>query len=236
MAFGDLVQSKNGIEATPSPGATFITVTFDSAPTEGNLLVAFHYSGNGVVTEPSGWSVAFWLTQPVDDDEGGMFYKVAGSSESSSVTVTCAAVNEHVMTIAEFEGPWNASPFDVESHSAYTVTSSPLSTGTTGTTAQADELLLYLATGRDDGAEPVGGGASWTGSPTQIALHECQNKWLHCSYKLLTATGTQESTWSTTNSYGTGHHVGIAAFKKAAAGGPVVPVLAHNLLRRLRLR
>lgn len=213
MAFGSLVQSKSG--TVPYTAAqTYISLTFDSAPTEGNLLVAFHYSGNGVVTQPTGWNVAFWLTQPVDDDEGGIFYKIAGASESSTVMVTCAAANEHVMTIAEFEGPFAGQVFDVESHSAYTVTSSPLSTGTTAATSQADELLLYFGAGRDEGAEPVGGGATWSGSPTEIDMLESTNKWIHSAYKVLSAAGTQSSTWTSVNYYSTGHHVGIAAFRK----------------------
>lgn len=214
MAWGDLVQYKTG--TVPYDGTqTYISVTFDSAPTEGNLLVACHYSGNGYATQPSGWSVAFKLTQPVNDDDGGLYYKIAGSSESSTVTATVASANEHIMLIAEFEGPWVSSPLDTEDHSDYAASDDPIYL-TTSALSQADNLIVAMATGRDWGAEPIASGADFTSGFTDIALFESTNKFLDVDYKVISSSSAQSATWDAVAYFEPGQHAGIAVFMKGS--------------------
>ena len=88
MAFGDKVQDKGVWE---NYSDAFTSVTLDSTPTEGNLLVACCYSSKQPVTEPSGWSSAVYLQNNGNSDDGEISYKVAGVAESTTVTVGIGA-------------------------------------------------------------------------------------------------------------------------------------------------
>jgi len=68
-------------------GETSISATFTYAPTEGNLLVAIagNRDGSPAPTTPDGWSVA--ISSPTGNPGQIIYYKVAGASESSTLTV-----------------------------------------------------------------------------------------------------------------------------------------------------
>jgi hypothetical protein len=110
MAFGDKVQDKGVWEDS---GDASTSVTLDSTPTEGNLLVACYYSSKQPVTEPSGWSSAIYLQNNGNSDDGEIAYKIAGVAESTTVTVGIGAAGDAWLYVIEIEGPWNASPLDV---------------------------------------------------------------------------------------------------------------------------
>lgn len=210
--FGELIQSKVGtIPYTATQN--YISVTFDTTPKPGSLLVAAHYSGNGIVTPPTGWSVAFWLTQPIDDDEGGLFYKIAGPNESRTVTVTCAAPNEHAMIIAEFGGPYGALPLDVTTKSQYAVTDQPITLVSPIVTTDSS-LVLGVGAGRDQGAQPIAGGVGFSPGYSQVSAIESTYKWVNLDFKKISTTGSQTATWNSGSYYSTGHHAGIAVFKQ----------------------
>lgn len=210
--FGELIQYKSGIVPYTAT-QTYITLTFDTPPTPGSLLIAGHYSGNGIVTAPTGWNVAFWLSQPIDDDEGGLFYKIAGPNEPSSVTVYCASANEHVMTIAEFGGPYSQNVLDKEVHTPYTVTDQPL-TVNSGTISQSHNLVVVLGAGRDYGPEPLASGVGFTSGYTVVDIHESTYKWIDLEFKRITLKEPQAATWDAVGYYNAGHHIGLAIFKQ----------------------
>jgi hypothetical protein len=228
MAWGDLVQHKSSYCGTGGQAETTITVTLDSTPTEGNLLVMTSYCGNGDLTAPSGWSVAHWLIQPVNDDGGGTFYKIAGASESTTITSPeAASANEHVFTVAEYEGPWDASPLDQETHNSYTIGNTPR-TLTTGTLSQADNLIIGCAVGRLNANEPPtyggntdGDGANFSGGFSNVdGVWASSFKFEHQDYKTVSATTAVSSEWDTVDSnYNGGNIEGLAVFMKGDTGG-----------------
>ncbi len=138
--------------------ASSVTAVFASQPGEYNLLVAVHHRTIGGVTVPSGWSIA------VQEGNLTIAYKVAGPSESSSVTFsTTPTLASQTLTILEFSGTDPTVPLDrVASNSEggiFGVTN--LSTGTTGVTTVADEVLVAaIATDGD----PGGFNNAWTNS------------------------------------------------------------------------
>jgi hypothetical protein len=225
MAFGDIVQS--GEDDAGDSNSTSVSVTLGSTPTEGNLLVACHTTGATGSTGPSGWSEAFALT--FADDEGALYYKIAGVAESSTVTCTSSQNKSNGLYVVEFEGSWNATPLDVTATNGPTGSPSTLSTGTTAATAQNDEVAV--AQFSIDGVRTV---TSWTNSFSERADLTAQFKSLAVATKVLTSTGTVETTATFSSSpfeaYG-----GIATFKKAAAGAAdsITPLQRQIRARRL---
>jgi hypothetical protein len=123
--------------------ASGVSATYNATPVAGNLLVAIvGASGSSTIKLPSGWSSAInqsgaSCTQPCQ----AILYKIAGSSESRTVTVTLGDFLSVVgLQIYEYSGIDTASPLDKTASANGTSTS--VSTGTTATTAQANELLV----------------------------------------------------------------------------------------------
>jgi hypothetical protein len=113
------------------------------------------------VTVPSGWSIAA--------QEGNLTiaYKVAGASESSSVTFSTTPIPaSQTLTIFEFSGTDPTAPLDQVASNAsggiFGVTN--LSTGTTGVTTVADEVLVAAVATNGD---PGGFNNAWTNSFVQ---------------------------------------------------------------------
>ena len=138
MAFGDIVHSKVG--TTVQGGASTLQITLDSTPTEGNLLVAASATRSDSQTTPSGWSLG--VSQDAIDDNLTIYYKVAGSGESTSVTFYDGVATQVMLAaVYEIEGPWNATPLDA-TNGAFATNNTAISTGTTCTLAQADEIVV----------------------------------------------------------------------------------------------
>lgn len=216
--FADLIQKKKGYVSYTAP-QNYITVTFDQTPTPGSLLVAGHYSGNGVITKPNGWSTAFWLTQPIDDDEGGLFYKIAGENEPKAVTVTSAAPNEHSMVIAEFAPTFDIPVLEGVNYSAYAVGSGPINLSFQS--GKDRSLVVGLATGRgtepEKSYEPFASGSTFESGYSSVdEMHSYEGldsggKWVDLEYKIVSTSGTILATWTPVNFNG-GRHAGIAVF------------------------
>ena len=143
MAFGDIIQTKTGTNNS----AASLDVVLDSTPTEGNLLVVCHFTGDADSQAPTGFTEAVAVTDTGYSDQGAIYYKVAGSGESTTITLLCSSADETQGTIFEIEGPWESSPLD-QSTSNGPTTGTAVSTGSTGTTSQNDEFAVCLVTYR----------------------------------------------------------------------------------------
>lgn len=96
------------------------TVTFTSAPTSGNLLVAVAACGDdstGLAMASTGWTLG--VDQQSDATTGtthlrlALWYKIAGAGESSNVNVTTTNNGHLNLWIAEYSGVDTSSPLDV---------------------------------------------------------------------------------------------------------------------------
>jgi len=80
MAFGALIQTV-GANAYPATG---VTVNISTAVL-GNLLVAFHFTGDANSTTPSGFAEAVAIADGGNSDEMAIYYKISDGTEVSVV-------------------------------------------------------------------------------------------------------------------------------------------------------
>lgn len=186
------VQYKTSVSATDTASQS---VTLDAAPTQGNLLVLTACAGATMPT-PSGW-ISRSVT--VDFVELEQWTKVAGASESATITVAPSSAAACCMIAEEYSGV-AASAFDVQVSASPTTTPATISPGTTGATAQADELGIAAV-----GYVRVSGASSktvtaWSNSFVQLVTLEGvsantnNNVTLVYATKVLRGTGTQTTT------------------------------------------
>lgn len=203
------------------------TVTY-AAPAEGNLMAIGAYVGQDVgsgavnITTPAGWTAG--VTE--FDQSGGnqatalqIFYKIAGASEGTSTQVVHDGDggSSCILEFIEFSGI-NGTPLDVvQTNGRNDSTANTISTGTTAATAQAKEVAIAFCGLADDDAT----GATWknsftgqefrvqagseTGVPGDISAA--------LAYKILSATGTQETTATFTAAGNDEASGGIVTFK-----------------------
>lgn len=214
MSFGDLVNFTHG---SASSGA--LTINF-TTPTLNNLLVAvFSRSTASTAGTPSGWT-------SISNSSGGnlygsWFYKIAAGTESTITSADSASGNV-TGCVLEVEGPFNtASILDViatNSTKLSTVTQT-LSSGTTATTAQADNFVLAYFAG--DSGTNFAAGQTLTNGFEKVSGDTSTGRAYYClGGKNTTSIGAQETTFATT---GTGDEMygAIAVFKAAGGGGTV---------------
>lgn len=215
------VQRKSAASTSDS---TSHSITFDSAPTQGNLLVVVYSSDGGGAAGPNGgWTPVTGTDGVLSADFTAVicWYKIAGASESSTISFTFASASNLAVTAYEYSGIAASSPVDKVAGNSPGSSTGTCATGTTATTTQADELLIAGV-----GQTTAGGGtlrtiASWNNSFT-AELHIAStgspvNTSISVASRIVSATGTYSST--ATFSGGNSNHpsAGIVTFKAAAA-------------------
>jgi hypothetical protein len=205
-----LVQKKAGDQAATS-NLTSISLTYDTAPTEGNLLVALgHNSANRIPTIPPGWSLAL---ETGTGAETVVFYKVAAANEPSTVTYSVSGTPVFMgLAIFEYEGLHDVQAEVLDRVVFGTGTNlASTSTGTTQPTTVADELLL--------------------GTVSLNATRTFQNTWTNgfgqqvnerrqtVSHRIVSATGQFETTESWDSAVGAASGA-LVTFKGAGVGAP----------------
>lgn len=171
------------------------TNQFANTPTQGSLLVAL------VVADAytNAASLPTWSNKAVEapDFTGTyIFYKIAGAAESKEFVVN---LNDTVLcgiVLYEFSGI-DATPLD-KTASAVNQSAS-VSTGTTATTAQGDELLIALV-GISNGGATMRNITAWSNSFTEQANFLVNGTGtdvrLGTATRVVTATGTYTTTAS----------------------------------------
>jgi len=106
-ALSQLVQT---MTTTSGTTATSVSATFDNPPVQDNLLIAIIATSAGITfNQPSGWSTAI---NEAGSPGQAIFYKVAGASESATVTVTTGSgTGYRGLQIFEYENIDQATPF-----------------------------------------------------------------------------------------------------------------------------
>lgn len=204
--------------------STDVAVTWGGSRTSGNLLILIVNSDTTQST-PTGWTLG---KSQVNDSGGYIFWRIADNSATDSPTFT--ANFSTVAAYAEFSGN-TATPNDVStSAGTSTASNAAFSTGTTGATAQANELAVacwgYSAT---QVQLANGGGNIWSSETNSFSevvdigttKASGTNVGLCVATKNLTGTGTQEST--ATPSITSARVALIMTFKESAGGGAASP-------------
>lgn len=187
-----LEQSKSNTHTYLSP-ATSISATLNSTATSGNLLVTAIATDKdaGTYTVPAGFTMI--QTYSGLSVSGALAYKVSDGSETA-VSWSYTNSEESSVWIGEYSGT-DATPLDVSTEAdSNNVDTTSQSTGTTGSTAQDEELAVAILA--IDSAQNATG-RSWSNSFSEVEyVGSNSTAGLSVATKYLTATGTQTSTMS----------------------------------------
>lgn len=213
-----IVQTK---AAATVVNSTSLSVVFDTAPTQDNRLLAFASSDALLTMASSGWTLT--MPEVVNFTALDMWHKNAGAGESSTVTINIGGTTTAELIVAEVSG-LTASPLDQTVSNNPGSNSTTISTGTTGTTAQANEIA-FAACSYNDSPGTAGLVTSWSNGFVEIPLAggvkgiqgtgAAMDTWLGVGYKVLSAVGTVEST-ATLAGQG-GRPIGLMATYKIAS-------------------
>lgn len=217
------------VQQITGSGAT-LTLTGVAA---GNALILldsyFRHPGTGVgetaPTDTQGtWSVAAAGIPGLDGDESGsgIFYQL--NVAAGTHTVTPQANTSHNTTLIEWSGMPTSGAFDVGNNAATNASSfTSQVTGTTSSTAQADEVVfIVLGLAAAAGVTDVGFTDPVSGFTTvQKVSNDASDIATFHAYKVVSAIGTQSATFNWTdaeNPQSAGAN--IAAFKITASASP----------------
>jgi hypothetical protein len=132
-----VIQSAAGV----TDGGTSVSAIFPVSPGVNNLLVAIagnRTASTPAITAPSGWSTA--INQSNSGPGQAIFYKFAGASESTTVTVSGYTTSRLGLHIYEYCDIDTVSPVN-QTGSANGATGTAVSSGSV-TTTQADTLIV----------------------------------------------------------------------------------------------
>jgi hypothetical protein len=213
-----------------SGAATTVSRTMTSV-TAGNLIlvVLFGDKSLGTINTPtSSGGTPFTLIQKASltSVSGSMYYKVADGGETT-ITQTYTTSQFSALYCMEISG-LTSSPYDVSAMTATgnTVVTS-ISTGTTGITAQADELAIAVEYA--DTQSNCDLGRAWTNSFTEHThVFQSGDQGGSVAKKTLTSTGTVESTYSTTD-VGDQMMAIVATFKVNTGSAAAIPNHVINI-------
>lgn len=209
-----LVQTKTYFSTADS---TTHSLTLDSTPVENNIVIVFITSGASITTGPGGGTYSSAVSGS-DFVRGHCYYKVAGAGESTSIGITISVADAVCMHAYEYSGITTTSPVDQTVSAVDVGSGTTIVSGTTGTTTQANEIAFVSAHMRTSEV-PAQSVTAWTNS--FVILNETKSTGagnsdmlLNVASKLLSSTGTQQSTGSITTG-GLGNDVALVATFKA---------------------
>ena len=196
-------------------GTTSITTSFPNTPTEGNLLIVWSSYTSGAGPAISGFTEAI---SAIEGSGGyiGIWYKVAGASESKDVVATNADGTAGLLDIEEWSGISSPTLDKTAKTDDTGGTVSSRSSGTTATTTANDELAVAgVAFGSYTSAQ------SWSNSFTDERSADTETN--ACGSKILSATAAIETTLSWTTARRAGGCIatfmaGGTAYTQAVSG------------------
>lgn len=206
--------------ATNGTGTGAVAVTWGTGRTSGNLIILC-VNSDTTVGVPTGFTSD---QSQVNDSGGYIFFRIADNSATDTPSISVSAST--CIAWAEYSGN-DPVPSDVSTSAGAgdTASTTAFSTGTTGTTAQADELAVAVwGYSASQGRLANGGGNYWSAQTNSFVevidvgttKASGTNVGVCVAVKALAATGTQTS--SATPVAG-GGRVGLIATYKASAGG-----------------
>jgi hypothetical protein len=182
----------NSAGAAVSAGS--VSVTLSSAPVQGNLLVAIVSANNSSTLTLAGWSVA--LDASGQNVSQAIFYKIAGASESATMTATRTGGGAIGIQVFQYSGMATSNPLDqTATGTAAASISNVNGTFSCGsvTTAQANELVIAGLASRTTAGTSVNN--AWSGSFTErLDLRDSTDTVLVASaHRIVSAPGTYQA-------------------------------------------
>lgn len=233
-----LVQKKGA----QSPGnVSSLSVTLDAPPTAGNLLVAACNSDATVAT-PAGFTLA---VSAVSGQGLYIFYRVVQPGDGDTVAFAPSVADSVAGGVLEYSGIVTSSPLDQTASNTVGGSPSSISTGTTGTTGQANELIIVVVGPHANNNHPwvlsswSAGYTSQIEEPEGLAVPGSASSACHIADRIVSAVGTYSATgtWSPASSDA---GAAIATFKALAATTVAVGVASEadtaQPIKPLRIR
>ena len=207
MAYSLIQQAANYTAVTT---AKSITATFGSTPTANNILIACAACRNNSDWTFRDLSITGW-TQVYDAApsgySGALFYKIAGGSESTSVTLNESYGDELSLIIAEFSGNATTDVLD-----GYDFQNGAINPAELSVTSTAAGLAITQGSGKQEiFTTPASGYTMFAGNNTGTYDSD-----VHGGYKTYSS-GDITADWPSTTSLTT---VILALFKEPAAPAP----------------
>jgi hypothetical protein len=143
MAFGDVVQSNGGTGAASSS----FSATLGSAITAGNLVVIMVTANNVPSGANTGWTKSTGMS-PVANAQGLLWWFI-GTAGQAIPSVTFAGASTYAWRIVEYEGPFDASPYNISAGAATNGTITTIATSSITPTAGQNYLLVAGIGGQD---------------------------------------------------------------------------------------
>jgi hypothetical protein len=227
------VQKQTGRAA----GSNSFALALGTNVTAGNFLSACYSvfdAGNPTNTAPTGGGTWATTTAPTAQGEANAFINYAMNATGGATTVTVDYGTDFYLagSVTEFSGLETASALDQQTSNSDGGSSTPTS-GNTGATAQADELVLAcVSVSATDSSVGLDTPAT-TGYTNLHVEQDSLNFMGHASdYKIVAATGAQSAAWGTLDA-AYAWSAKIATFKAAAAAGtdPEGSLIGGKLLR-----
>ncbi len=208
-----------------------ISAVFDDTPIENNLLVCVCVqrvlSPAFTLAKPSGFTQALLLNTnwASTDSDLLIFYKVAGASESKNITVSLgndggSAQHPVALYIEEWANMATSTPLDVTASNDETGSTGLVAdTGTTAGTAEATSMVIAVCNFGDSDFDAIVSG-DFTNSFTlekEFSLTGTlgADVTIGIAHKILSATGTQNTTLTVAGGPAEERWSGIAVFKGA---------------------
>lgn len=238
MAFGDTVQTSPTGTNTSGEGSA----TLSAGATSGNLIIpaigrsAKHTDTTGDWGTPTGFTDG---PQSPDSAVGGanmagaVWWKISTGGETAIATSGSGPNGNWCMVASEFEGPFAASPLDVQAESEANLTTVVTSqtTGTTAAPAGGDWLAIAIFAA--DNMQNVDGGGTRNysnGFSEVVFANSGARAGVVIAKKVGSGTSAVECTMSFTDT-GDEMYGAVMVFKKASSGS-VVPALVSQYRRR----
>jgi hypothetical protein len=142
-----IARVQSSAAAATTTGTGTVTPTLPSAVTAGNHVVIFAAqktaAGGATINTPAGWTQADQSPSQISGVACAVFYKENASAGLTLPAITPSAGTSDMWVYAvEYSGIATASSLDVHTTGGSLTSASTLTTGTTGTDAQASELLV----------------------------------------------------------------------------------------------
>lgn len=183
------------------------------------LAPATPADSNGTFAVAKAGTPAFFTGAP--DDVGTAIW-VEQNAAAGTHTVTPEVESGHKGTLVEFSGLLTSGVFDIATDAKTSDgTQTSQVTGTTGTTTQADELVIIsLCLAASGGLANVALTDPVAGFTTlQISQNDASDIAMMHAFKVISATGTQSATFNWVDTEAAqASHAAIATFKAAASG------------------
>lgn len=188
---GDFAQVQKQSGAV-SAGSTSFSRTFSATPTVGNLLIACASSDFKLTMANSGWTLA---AHAILGSAAYQWYKIAGASEPTTITVNAGGSASICLTIFEYSGNAPVGTVDVGVSTDNAGVATDVSTGTTATTRGTKDLAIALVSSEGTTAATITGWTnSFTGESALRATGGLAANGHFTASKILSASGTVETT------------------------------------------